>query len=63
LPLSHVNHIAAKLRGIRPAEIEEHLNDYYSGMGRPHKSRAAIARAFIAKMVYNMPTTRMFWSG
>jgi len=39
--------------------IEEHLNDYYAGMGRPPKSRAAIARAFIAKMVYNMPTTRM----
>ena len=39
--------------------IEEHLNDYYVGMGRPAKSRAAIARAFMAKMVYNMPTTRM----
>jgi hypothetical protein len=39
--------------------IEEHLNDYYGGMGRPPKSRAAIARAFIAKVVYNMPTTRM----
>jgi len=39
--------------------IEEHLNDYYGGIGRPPKSRAAIARAFIAKMVYNMPTTRM----
>jgi len=39
--------------------IEEHLNDYYCGMGRPPKSRAAIGRAFIAKMVYNMPTTRM----
>jgi len=39
--------------------IEEHLNDYYGSMGRPPKSRAAIARAFIAKMVYNMPTTRM----
>ena len=39
--------------------IEEHLNDYYGGVGRPPKSRAAIARAFIAKMVYNMPTTRV----
>jgi len=39
--------------------IEEHLSDYYGGMGRPPKSRAAIARAFVAKMVYNMPTTRM----
>jgi len=39
--------------------IEEHLNDYYGGMGRPPKSRAAIACAFVAKMAYNMPTTRM----
>lgn len=39
--------------------IEEHLNDTYAGTGRPAKSRATIARAFIAKMVYNMPTTRM----
>lgn len=39
--------------------IEEHLNDNYAGTGRPAKSRATIARAFIAKMVYNMPTTRM----
>ncbi len=39
--------------------IEEHLDGYYGGMGRPPKSRAAIARGFIAKMVYNMPTTRM----
>jgi len=39
--------------------VEEHLNYYYGGIGRPLKSRTAIARAFIAKMVYNMPTTRM----
>ena len=26
--------------------------------GRPPKERAAIARAFVAKAVYNMPTTR-----
>jgi hypothetical protein len=38
--------------------VEDYLNDRYIGMGRPAKSRAAIARAFIAKMVYNMPTTR-----
>ena len=34
----------------------------YSNLGFPGcplKSRSAIARAFIAKMVYNMPTTRM----
>jgi len=28
------------------------------GYGRPPKERAAIARAFVAKAVYNMPTTR-----
>jgi len=39
--------------------IEEHLSGYHGGMGRPAKSRIAIARAFIAKMVYNMATTRM----
>src|SRR5665811_1377875 len=27
--------------------------------GCPLKNRSAIARAFIAKMIYNMPTTRM----
>jgi len=39
--------------------IEEHLHDYYGGMGRRSKSRDAIARAFIAKMIYNKPATRM----
>jgi len=32
--------------------IEEHLNEYSGGIGRPPKSRVAIARAFIAKRVY-----------
>jgi len=41
-------------------QIEGHLDEYRSsGRGRPPKSRSAIARAFVAKMVYNMPTTRM----
>jgi len=39
--------------------IEEYLSSYYSGPGRPLKNRGAIARAFIAKMIYNMPTTSM----
>ncbi len=38
--------------------VEEHLPSYFRLPGRPRKERAAIARAFIAKMVYNMPTTR-----
>jgi transposase len=29
------------------------------GRGRPVKNRVALARAFVAKMVYNMPTTKM----
>ncbi|MDQ6966560.1 MAG: transposase [Mariprofundaceae bacterium] len=39
--------------------IEEHLSFYYGGPGRPRKDRAAIARAFIAKMVYTIPCTSM----
>jgi transposase len=31
----------------------------FSVPGRPAKDRAAIARAFVAKAVYNMPTTRV----
>ncbi len=41
------------------AKLEEHLP--YAGKypGRPLEDRTAIARAFITKMVYNMPTTRI----
>jgi len=40
--------------------IEEHLNEYHSFCrGRPPESRRSIARAFIAKMVYNMGSTRI----
>jgi len=39
--------------------IEEYLSSYYSGPGRPPKDRASIARAFVAKMVYDMTTTRV----
>jgi IS5 family transposase len=41
-------------------EIEkcvEHLND--SWIGRPPEDRCAIARAFVAKAVYDLPTTRI----
>jgi transposase len=38
--------------------IEESLSAFCRGFrGRPEKSRKAIARAFVAKAVYNMPTT------
>lgn len=40
--------------------IEEFVLPFCSGFrGRPEKSRRAILRAFAAKTVYNMPTTRM----
>ncbi len=39
--------------------IEEFIISSYGYPGRPPQDRGAIARAFIAKMIYNMPTTRM----
>ena len=39
--------------------IEEHLRSAYGGPGRPRKDRAAMARAFVAKMVYAIPCTNM----
>jgi len=41
------------------AELEKHLPYFAGCVGRPPEDRCAIARAFVAKMVYNMPTTRM----
>lgn len=38
--------------------IEQFIPDYRGYEGRPQKTRSAIARAFVAKMVYNMGTTR-----
>jgi hypothetical protein len=37
--------------------IEEFLPSYYGCEGRPQKTRSAIARSFVAKMVYNIDTT------
>jgi len=39
--------------------IEEHLPIYYGCTGRPPADRISIARAFVAKMVYNIPFTNM----
>jgi hypothetical protein len=39
--------------------IEEFIISSCGCPGRPSQDRGAIARAFIAKMVYNMPTTRI----
>ncbi|MCK5829122.1 MAG: transposase [Methylococcales bacterium] len=38
--------------------IEEFIHSSHGFPDRPPKDRGAIARAYIAKMVYNMPTTR-----
>jgi hypothetical protein len=41
-------------------KLEEHIASFTGRwVGRPLKSRVAIARAFVAKAVYNMPTTAM----
>lgn len=47
--------LVATLEVIR---IEQFLPDFRGYIGRPQKDRAALARAFVAKAVYNMPTTR-----
>jgi transposase len=39
------------------AQIERHIADIGIVPGRPQADRCALARAFIAKAVYNMPTT------
>ena len=38
--------------------IEQYVPNYTFYEGRPRKTRCAIARSFVAKMVYNMDTTR-----
>lgn len=40
------------------ARVEVFLKYFHGVVGRPEKDRAALARAFIAKSVYNLPTTR-----
>lgn len=39
-------------------EIERFVYDHRGDVGRPPKSRSAIARAFVAKAVYNIPDTK-----
>ncbi len=49
-----------KLLGVLEiARVERFIDDDSKGLrGRPRKSRAALARAFVAKAVYNIDTTR-----
>ena len=39
--------------------MEAHLDGYQGGRGRPPHDRLALARAFVAKAVFNLPTTEM----
>jgi hypothetical protein len=41
--------------------VEQYVPNYRGYEGRPQKSRCAIARSFVAKIVYNMDTTRSLW--
>jgi len=41
--------------------IEQFIPDSSGCEGRPQKTRSAIARSFVAKMVFNIPTTRALW--
>jgi hypothetical protein len=41
--------------------IEQFIPDHRGYEGRPQKTRSAIARSFVTKMVYNMTTTRSLW--
>ena len=41
--------------------VEQFIPDYFGCEGRPPKTRAAIARSFVAKIVYNIPTTTALW--
>jgi hypothetical protein len=41
--------------------IEQYIPDHRWYEGRPQKSRCAIARSFVAKMIYNMESTRALW--
>jgi len=40
-------------------QLEAHFPYVGRGPGRPQKDRCAIARAFVAKAVYNMATTEI----
>jgi hypothetical protein len=41
--------------------IEQFIPNHRGYEGRPQKTRSAIARSFVTKMVYNMTTTRALW--
>ena len=45
---------------IELAEVQKHMTPYrWQGVGRKRDDRLAILEAFVAKAVYNFPTTKM----
>ena len=46
------------IRILELLELERQIGVRMRGRGRPPRSRIAIARAFVAKAVYNLPTTK-----
>jgi len=48
------------IRVIELAEVQKHMSPYrWQGVGRKRDDRLAILEAFVAKSVYNFPTTKM----
>jgi len=48
------------IRVIELAEVQKHMSPYrWQGVGRKRDYRLAILEAFVAKAVYNFPTTKM----
>ena len=47
------------VRVIELAEVQKHMSPYrWQGIGRKREDRLAIVKAFVAKAVYNFPTTK-----
>jgi hypothetical protein len=48
------------VRVIELAEVQKHMSPYlWQGIGRKREDRLAIVQAFVAKAVYNFPTTKV----
>src|SRR3972149_8417972 len=48
------------VRVIELAEVQKHMSPYrWQGIGRKRDDRLAIVKAFVAKAVYNFPTTKV----
>ena len=48
------------IRVVELAEVQKHMSPYrWQGLGRKRDDRLAILKAFVAKAVYNFPTTKV----